>query len=189
MPPTAGSSTASFLFDLASPECWLVAERILQVMPVATEWVPVKVDDPLPAFRCAEERDIWLVGLARRASDLGLQAPRWPEPLDFDSLFAMRAATFAKGTGRAVAFSQAAFRQAWCGARPLDDPDNVLIAAAACELHPKAVLKGAALRSTGEALAAASAGVQRVPAIVTPTGERFEGEDAPERAAATLAAA
>ena len=55
----------------------------------------------------------------------------------------MRAATFAKQTGRTVSFALAAFRQAFAAGRDLSDPDNVLIAAAACELHPRAVLKAA----------------------------------------------
>ena len=67
-------------------------------------------------------------------------------------------------------FAQAAFRQAFAGGRTLDDADNVLIAAAACEMHPSAVLKGAELRSVGEQLsavtvAAAAAGVDDVPAV------------------------
>ncbi len=189
MPLTVGSSTAErprFLFDLASASCWLVAERIMQVMPVATEWVPVH----LPAlregegFRCAEEEQIWRASIERRAAQLGLQPVRWPPRVPFDSEPAMLAATYAKGTGRAVAFALAAFRQAWCGGRALDEPDNVAIAGAACELHPKALIKGAELRSTREALARASAGVDAVPAIRLPGGDTFVGEDAPERAAA-----
>ena len=49
----------------------------------------------------------------------------------------MRAATYAKQIGRAVAFALAAFRQAYAGGRDLVEPDNVLIAAAACEMHPR----------------------------------------------------
>jgi 2-hydroxychromene-2-carboxylate isomerase len=192
VPLTVGSSTAEgsdrprFFYDLASPACWLVAERIMQVMPVATEWVPVHVPDlgEGEGFRCAEEEQIWRMSIERRAADLGLQPVRWPARVPFDSALAMRAATYAKGTGRAVAFSLAAFRQAWCGARPLDDPDNVAIAGAACELHPKALMKGAELRSTREALGRASQSVDAVPAIRLPGGETIVGEDAPERAAA-----
>jgi 2-hydroxychromene-2-carboxylate isomerase len=104
----------------------------------------------------------------------------------FDSELAMRAATYAKGTGRAVAFSLAAFRQAWCGGRALDELDNVAIAGAACELHPKALIKGAELRSTRDALARASEGIEAVPAIRLPSGETIVGEDAPERAASVV---
>ena len=67
-----------FYFDLASPECWLVAERVLQDVPQPCEWVPVLAGDPVPAFRCAEEEDIWRLELERRARTLGLQEVRWP---------------------------------------------------------------------------------------------------------------
>jgi 2-hydroxychromene-2-carboxylate isomerase len=194
VPLTVGSSTARppgprFLFDLTSPSSWLVAERVIQVMPVATEWVPVHVaGGPLEGdgFRCAAEQEIWRESIERRAAELGLQSVRWPVDVPFDSAFAMRVATYAKVTGRIVAFALAAFRQAFCGGRSLADVDTVLIAAAACELHPKAVLKGAELRSTHDALARASEGVEAVPAIVLPDGTTFTGEDAPERAAAAL---
>ena len=49
----------------------------------------------------------------------------------------MLVATYAKQIGRAVAFSLAAFRQAFAGGRDLGERDNVLIAAAACEMHPR----------------------------------------------------
>jgi len=195
VPLTVGSSTADrpsgprFLFDLASPSCWLVAERVLQVMPVATEWVPVHlagVPREGEGFRCADEEAIWRERVERRAAELHLQPVRWPREVPFDSAFAMRAATYAKVTGRTVAFALAAFRQAWCGGRSLAEPESVLIAAAACELHPKAVLKGAELRSTRSALARAGEGVEAVPAIVLPSGETLVGEDAPEQAVAVL---
>ena len=64
----------------------------------------------------------------------------------------MLAATYAKHIGRAVAFSLAAFRQAFAGGRDLGDEGTVLIAAAACEMHPTAVLKGIGLRSVTTAL-------------------------------------
>ena len=64
------------------------------------------------------------------AAPQGAAAPlRWPDPWPFDSELAMLAATFAKQTGRAVAFSLAAMRQAFAGGRDLSVPDNVLIAA------------------------------------------------------------
>jgi 2-hydroxychromene-2-carboxylate isomerase len=178
---------SAFYFDLASPEAYLAAERILQLMPVATPWVPVLERD-LPGggafegFRCAEERDIALQAVERRAAERGLQAVRWPDPLPFDSVFAMRAATFARQIGRTVAFAQAAFRQAYAGGRALDVPDNVLIAGSACEMHPAAVLRAAELRSVREALAAATAeaaarGVRSTPAVWV-AGEAFPGDDA-----------
>jgi 2-hydroxychromene-2-carboxylate isomerase len=183
---------AAFYFDLASPLAYLAAERVLHTMPVATEWQPVLARElssaeSFEAFRCREEQDIFRSEVERRAAEMGLQRMRWPDPFPFDSAFAMRAATYAKSIGRAVAFAQAAFRQAFAGGRPLDDADNVLIAAAACEMHPSAILKGAGLRSVGEQLsaattAAAALGVSDVPAVRV--GQRvFYGERALEEAA------
>lgn len=183
----------AFYFDLASPLAYMAAERILHTMPVATEWQPVLARE-LPgaesfeAFRCREDEDIFRLEVERRASELGLQEMRWPDPFPFDSAFAMRAATYAKSIGRIVPFAQAAFRQAFAGGHALDVADNVLVAAAACEMHPSAVLKGAELRSVGEKLSATTAraaalGVTDVPAIRL--GERvFHGERSLEQAAA-----
>jgi hypothetical protein len=57
--------------------------------------------------------------------------------------------------------------------------DSFLLAAAACEMHPAAVIKGAALRSTRERLDAATAearaaGVRDVPAVLTADGDVIE---------------
>ena len=128
--------------------------------------------------------------IERRAQELGLQPLRWPEPFPFDSSLAMRVATYAKSIGRTVPFAQAAFRQAFAGGRSLDDADSVVIAAAACEMHPAAVLRAAEMRSVAEQLAAATElaadeGVRDVPAVQV--GERvFHGERALGEAAAAL---
>jgi len=181
----AGSSTDSrpaFFFDLASPVAYLAAERALQTHP-GVEWVPVLARE-LPgaetfdAYRCAEERDIALAQIERAAAEQGLQPLRWPDPFPFDSLFAMRVATYAKQIGRTVAFALSAYRQAFAGGRSLADPDNVVIAAAACEMHPSAVVKAAELRGVRDALDRATAravalGVRDVPAVWD--GERVAG--------------
>jgi 2-hydroxychromene-2-carboxylate isomerase len=183
---------AAFYFDLASPLAYIAAERILQVLPGPAEWQPVLARE-LPsaetfdAYRCREEQDIACAEIARGAQELGLQPLRWPDPFPFDSEPAMRAATYAKSIGRAVPFAQAAFRQAFAGGRDLAEPDNILIAAAACEMHPNAVLRGIELASVRAQLsaataAAARAGVTDVPAVRV--GERvFIGERALELAA------
>ena len=197
----AGSSTAShgaaFYFDLAVPECYLVAERILHTLPVACEWRPVLGGD-LPGglrfggWRCAEEREIELERFEREAARHGLQPLRWPAELPIDSALAMRVATYAASIGRAVAFAQAAFRQAYAGGRDLSVPDNVLIAASACEMHPAAVLKAVQLRSVAEALerttaGAAERGVTSVPAIWSEEAV-FSGAKSLDVAARALAA-
>src|SRR4051812_39234846 len=98
-------------------------------------------------------------------------ALRWPDPFPAeDQTWALLAATYSKWIGRGVAFSLAALRQAFAAGRDLSVRDNVLIAAAACEMHPAAVLKGAELESTRRELARANEraladGVDQVPAI------------------------
>jgi 2-hydroxychromene-2-carboxylate isomerase len=192
---TVGSSTAdaAFYFDLASPLAYIAAERILHVLPGPVEWQPVLAHD-LPraetfdAFRCREEEDVFRANVARRAGEFGLQPLRWPADFPFDSTLAMRAATYAKSIGRTVPFAQAAFRQAFAGGRSLRQADNVLIAAAACEMHPAAVLKGAELASVRAQLgaataAAAQAGVSDVPAVRIGT-QVFVGEESLQQAAA-----
>ncbi len=148
---TASGPTRSFRFDLADPLAYLEAER-LRVEDPAVEWVPVH--DP-PAYRCAEEIEAIRSDVELRAATMGLQPVRWPEPFPFDSAQAMLAATYAKQIGRAVAFSLAAFRQAFAGGRALD-LDTILLAAAACEMHPRAVLKALETRGVHEALAEAT---------------------------------
>jgi 2-hydroxychromene-2-carboxylate isomerase len=154
----AGSSTDNgpaqpFYFDLADPAAYLEAERLRADDP-AVEWVPVLAP---PAFRCAEEVASLREDVERGAAALGLQPVRWPEPFPFDSERAMLAATYAKQIGRAVAFSLAAFRQAYAAGRSLEEVDNVLIAAAACEMHPRAVLKAIESQNVREALDEATA--------------------------------
>jgi 2-hydroxychromene-2-carboxylate isomerase len=139
-----------------------------------------------------QKEEIFRGEIERRAHAQDLQPLRWPDPFPFDSALAMRIATYAKSIGRTVPFVQAAFRQAFAGGRSLAEMDNVLIAAAACEMHPAAVSNAAELRSVAEQLAtttalAAQAGVTGVPAVRI--GERvWTGERAVEDAAAHMRA-
>src|SRR4051794_6613426 len=144
----AGSFTVSqhapgapFFFDLADPRAYVAAERLVATDP-SREWVPARSDVVL---RCAHEGEALREDVAREVRTLGLQPLRWPDPFPFDSEPALLAATYAKSIGRVVAFSLAAFRQAFAGGHALDET-HVLIAASACEMHPRAVLK--ALEST-----------------------------------------
>ena len=155
-----------FYYDLGSPRCYIVAETIMATLPVVPEWEPVLGRDiaapgPVPIDREQIEA---------QAAALGLQPLRWPAKWPPDTDQAMLAATYAKQIGRAVAFSLAAFRQTFAGGRDLSDENTVLIAGAACEMHPTALRKGIELRSTQNALARATrrardAGVADLPAI------------------------
>lgn len=124
----------------------------------------------------------------RRADAIGIQPIRWPEPWPGNTLHAMRVATYAKSIGRTVSFAQAAFRQAFAGGRDLTDPDNVAIAAAACELHPNAIAKAATSASVKSRLRAATEdagdrGVTGVPSVLVGT-ELYWGDDRLEEAVA-----
>ena len=127
----------------------------------------------------------------RRASEYGLQPVRWPDPWPANTLHAMRVATYAKSIGRTVSFALAAFRQAFAGGRDLTDPDNVAIAAAACELHPTAIATAAASASVKERLKEATGragdrGVFGVPSVAV-GDEVFWGDDRLEEAVAAAA--
>ena len=188
-----------FYYDLGSPECYLVAERVSAVLPVAPEWEPVlgrwgdgnhgqDAAVALPELGPAPDR-VEIESLALRR---GLQAIRWPVTWPPDSRLAMHGASYAKSIGRATAFSLAAFRQAFAGGRDLGNADTVVIAAAACEMHPAAVLKAVGLGSVASALSQATdravhTGVRHLPAVVV--GDRvFEGDSGLEEAAAALLA-
>jgi 2-hydroxychromene-2-carboxylate isomerase len=182
---------AAFYFDLASPLAYIAAERVLHELPGPLEWQPVlarelPATESFTAFRCETEAEVFRRELERRARAHGLQPLCWPEPFPFESELAMLAATYAKSIGRVVPFAQAAFRQAFAGGRSLADLDSVLIAAAACEMHPRAVAHGVQSRPVRELLArttarAAQAGVVELPAVRY--GERvFAGERVLEEA-------
>ena len=186
-----------FYYDFVAPEAYLVAERVNAVLPVVPEWEPVLLErlpggEALDAWRCAAEREIAMSEIERIAARRGLQPFRWPPAWPASTETAMLAATYAKSIGRAVAFSLAAFRQAFAAARDLSERDSVLIAAAACEMHPAAVLKGIELRSVraklDEATAGAAAlGVRSVPTIAI-GDELFFGDAGLESAAELLIA-
>jgi 2-hydroxychromene-2-carboxylate isomerase len=188
--PAVASTQPIFYYDLSSPACYLVAEQIMSALPQAPEWEPV-LGRRLPTGAGDPQPESTAPGpIERRAAELGLQALRWPPSLAVDSELAMLAATYCKRVGRAVAFSLAAFRQAFAGGRDLADPNTVLIAAAACEMHPAAVLRAVALRSVHQALRQAtdrarSAGVSSLPAIQVGSLV-FEGEREIDRAARAL---
>src|SRR2546421_10520746 len=128
-------------------------------LPVVPEWGPVTGSNLAAPVELAS--DAGRFDIEALAAKYDLQPIRWPANWPPDTTTAMLAATYAKRIGRAVAFSLAAFRQAFAGGRDLGAQDTVLIAGAACEMHPAALLKGIALRSTAQALAEAAARARR----------------------------
>jgi 2-hydroxychromene-2-carboxylate isomerase len=183
-------SRTTFYFDLGSPYAYLAAERVSGLFAAARleqpEWQPILLGGLFRHF----DRDSWgngpergagMAEVERRGAAYGLPPIVWPDPWPGNTLAAMRVATFAKQTGRAVSFSLAAFRQSFAAGRDLTDVDNVMIAGAACELHPRALLKAIETKAVKEALreatdGAAARGVEGVPALVV-GDEVFWGDD------------
>jgi 2-hydroxychromene-2-carboxylate isomerase len=194
------SGRPTFYYDLGSPYAYLAAERVNSVFAAAgaepAEWQPILLGGLFKRF----ERDSWGNGPGRepgmaecesRAAAYGLPPIRWPEPWPPNTLLAMRAATFAKEIGRAVSFSLAAFRQAFAAGRDLGGRDNVLLAGAAAEIHPRAMLAAVARDSLKGALREATdragdLGVCGVPSVVV-NGDVYWGDDRLEEAASAAA--
>ena len=181
----AETSRLAFYFDLASPECYLAAERVLHTLPGRIDWRPVRIARE-PGSADARSRAL----LERGASELGLLPLRWPADYPFDSEAAMIVATYARSIGRGVAYAQAAFRQAFAGGHSLAETDYVLLAGAACEMHPNAMKRALTQRVVREQLAretedARRAGVTQLPAV-SADAALFEGERALSEAAEHL---
>jgi 2-hydroxychromene-2-carboxylate isomerase len=194
-----------FYYDFSSPYSYLAAERISGLFAEAgadqPEWQPISFGHVLQS----SGRTPWsmqpdgpdprgLEEIQRRAAERGLPEVRYPEgwPVESYSLNPVRAAVYAKQAGKVVSFSLACFRQMFAAGRDMSDVDNVLIAAAACELHPNAVLKGIEMKSVKDKLRAATEhsielGLVGVPTIAV--GEQlFWGDDHLEEAVQAAAA-
>ncbi len=185
----------AFYFDFRDPGSYLAAERVLQTLPVATPWVPIDASRlPGPhaweGFRCETDHEAYRERIEAVADERGLQPLRWPVEVPFDSRLALLAAWYAKGIGRVVSFSLPAFRQAFAGGHDLATETYVLLAASACEMHPRAVVQAFGRPSVAAELddateRAIARGVRTVPAVWT--GDRvFHGDDELDAAAAHL---
>lgn len=192
---------AVFYYDLGSPYAYFAAERISSLFESAgaeqPEWQPILLGGLFARFDRGSwahgaDRERGMAECERRAQAYGLPPIRWPQPWPANYLFAMRTATFAKEIGRTVSFSLAAFRQAFAAGRDLGDPDNVYIAAASSELHPRSLavaVERDAIKSRLRAAtdSAADRGVTGVPAVVV--GDQvFWGDDKLDQAAQAAAA-
>jgi 2-hydroxychromene-2-carboxylate isomerase len=189
-----------FYYDFNSPYAYLAAERINSLFDPPPVWRPIALwfvlqhDNRIPWSMKPDTKEPGMREIERRAADRGLPEIRWPDgwPVDTYSLTPLRAAVFAQESGRVEAFSLAAFRQAFAAGRDLSDLDNVLLAAAACELHPRAVTKAIEREATKDKLRVATdeaieCGVPGVPTVAV--GDQvFWGDDRLEEAAAAARA-
>jgi 2-hydroxychromene-2-carboxylate isomerase len=187
---------ASFFYDFSSPYSYLAAERISGLFAEAEleqpEWIPISFGHVLKQsgrrpWSFKEDRSRDFAEIQRRADERGLPEVLYPEgwPIENHSITPARAATYAKESGRVVSFSLAMFRQVFAAGRDLDE-DTVLLAGAACELHPNAVTKALGTASVKDRLKAATAeaielGVGGIP-TVTVGDQLFWGDDKLEEA-------
>jgi 2-hydroxychromene-2-carboxylate isomerase len=184
-----------FYYDLGSPYAYLAAERLTRVLPEVPVWQPILLggvwqESGGQSWAVTDARDEGMGEVERRAAEYDLMPIRWPAGWPNNTLKAMRVAVWAQQIGRTVAFSLAAFRQAFAGGKDLSDVDYVLMAAAACELHPNAVLKAIETQSVKDRLrevtsAAYERGVRGVPTIAV-GDELFWGDDRLEEAAVAM---
>jgi 2-hydroxychromene-2-carboxylate isomerase len=197
------SERATFYYDFNSPYAYLAAERISGLFAEAEleqpEWQPISFGHLL----LTTGRRPWsippegpdpdhLAEIRRRAGERGLPEVVYPKgwPVENYSLNPVRAAVYAKESGRVVSFTLACFRQVFAAGRDMSDVDNVLVAAAACELHPKAVMKGIETQSIKDKLRSATdealeRGVEGIPTVAV-GDELFWGDDRLEEAVAAL---
>jgi len=184
-----------FYYDLGSPYSWLAAERVNALLSQPPVWRPILLGGLFKAlgresWATTDARAEGMQEVERRAAEYGLPRVIWPDPWPGNTLFAMRVATFATEIGKGVSFPLAAFRQAFAGGRDLSELQNVLIAAAACELHPAAVMKAAERQNVKDKLKVATQealdrGVVGVPTVAI--GEQvFWGDDRLSEAARAL---
>jgi 2-hydroxychromene-2-carboxylate isomerase len=183
---------AVFYYDFNSPYAYLAAERISGLFAEAgleqPEWQPISFGHVLKEtgrrpWSFEGEKRANLAEIERRATERGLPKVVYPKgwPIENYSLNPVRAAIYAKEAGRVVSFSLACFRQVFAGGRDMSDVDNVLIAAAACELHPNAVLKGIETQSVKDKLRnateeALARGLVGIPTVAV-GDELFWGDD------------
>lgn len=197
---TGAAGRATFYYDLGSPYAYLAAERIHTVFEEAGAEPPVWQPVLLGGLFARFDRGSWaqtgareegMREVERRAQSYGLPPIRWPEGWPNSYIFAMRVATFATEIGRGVSLPLAAFRQHFAAGRDLGEPDNVLIAAASAELHPRALTTAVQrdsikLRLREATDAAGDAGVFGVPAVAV-GDDVFWGDDRLEEAAQAAA--
>lgn len=129
----------AFYYDFGSPESYLALERFAKSMAAfAPELIPVRESelDPLP-MPDDEMRRHHLEQLAGESEVLPFV---WPEDFPYlDTTDAVTVATYAKSIGKVAVFSLSLFRQVYAGGRDPADRDTLYLAAAASEIHPRAV--------------------------------------------------
>jgi 2-hydroxychromene-2-carboxylate isomerase len=153
------ASPVTFCFDPACPFSYLVAERVERRFAAVT-WVPVRAaslnrDRPwTDAAVAAEVR----AAAERRAAQLRIPLV-WPDRFPSTGLAVLRVAAYAACAGVGAAFALAACRLAFCGGYDLEDPFNLVEAAAAAGIEIEECLRAAIDPDNDRPLEAAARGL------------------------------
>ncbi len=133
------ASNIAFYYDFASPESYLALERFGKSMAAfAPELVPVRERelDPFPL----PDEEARRGHLERLASEQDVLPFVWPEDFPYlDTTDAVTVATYAKSIGKVAVFSLSLFRQIYAAGRDPAAIETLYLAAAASEIHPRAV--------------------------------------------------
>lgn len=133
---SSSPAPTTLYFDLASPETYLVAERVERRLGDAV-WRPAV----LPELRGAGAADL-IAAAQRRARALRMPLV-WPDRFPARVPSAMRVATYACEQGCGPAFAIACGRLAFCGGFDVEDPEILAEAAAAAGLDVDGALAAA----------------------------------------------
>ncbi len=164
------SLRAVFLFDLACPFTYLVAERIDRAFDDVT-WTPASTTTLRGGSLASDEAALSGVREAAEERAETLRLPlEWPESWPNEVPAAMRVASHAAQSGRGAAFVLAAGRLAFCGGFDLDDPEILAEAAGAAGLALDDCLQAAGDRGRDGAIEVAgrrllAVGADRLPAL------------------------
>jgi 2-hydroxychromene-2-carboxylate isomerase len=164
------SLRAEFLFDLACPFTYLVAERIDRAFDDVT-WTPASTTTLRGGSLASDEAALSGVREAAEERAETLRLPlEWPESWPNEVPAAMRVASHAAENGRGAAFVLAAGRLAFCGGFDLDDPEILAEAAGAAGLALDDCLQAAGDRGRDGAIETAgrrllAVGADRLPAL------------------------
>lgn len=163
------TSNIAFYYDFASPESYLALERFAKTIAAfAPELVPVREDDldPLPKPD-AEARQANLEALA---VDRDVLPFVWPEGFpDLDTTDAVTVATYAKSIGKVAVFSLSLFRQIYAAGRDPAAIETLYLAAAASEIHPRAVDQALSRTKPAEDAGAATRAARAAGVVSVPT--------------------
>jgi 2-hydroxychromene-2-carboxylate isomerase len=178
---------AALYYDLGSPYAYLAVERAERVLGAAPELRPVL----LGAIFAARGHGSWahtsaraenVAEIERRAAAYGLQPVRWPPGWPPNTLAAMRAAVWARRSGRGDPFAHAAFHRAFAAGDDLADVGVLAEVAASVGLPGDELEAAIAAPDVKDELrertdAALALGVRGVPTIAL-DGRLLFGDDA-----------